>query len=73
MLEELAGRITVDAEEARVQPANGAPPVAQQLLGEAMDFDAQVAALNVILGKAGVAGQLPDDLGALFRRQRGAS
>ena len=65
----LADGVEVAAGEAAVEPADRLPLVAQQLLGEALDLDAQVAALHVVRRQAGVARQPGGDLVPLRRRQ----
>ena len=61
-LELLAGRVAVEAGVAAVQAAHGAALVAQQLLAEAEDLDAQVGALDVLDREPGVARELLRDL-----------
>ena len=58
----LAHGVEVAAGEAGVEAADGLPLIAQQLLGEAVDLDAQVLALDVVLREAGVAREPGRDL-----------
>src|SRR6266700_4052122 len=61
--------IAVNSGEARVDAAHGAALAAQQLLREALDFDAQVGAIDVVGGKPGEARELLLDFTASRRRQ----
>ncbi len=63
--------VGVDADEAAVEAAHGAPLVAPQLLDEARDLDPQVGPLEPFLGEAGVARQLRRRRRRGWRRRAG--
>ena len=61
-----ADGVAIDADVARVEPADGPPPRAQQLLPVLAVVDPQVAAFDELGAEAGVLDQRRGDVGVLL-------